>query len=75
MTNYLNRGYFICGLRAIGKFCGMSPSTIRNWIDRQAFPACKMPNGQWGTTAGMIDAWVLARQNVLEEKKKKKSTG
>lgn len=72
MTYYKKKGELVVGLKAIAALCGVSTSTMSNWIKKHAFPACKLPNGQWGTTRGMLDAWVFARQLAWEQKRNKK---
>jgi hypothetical protein len=51
----------LIGLTAIGRLFGRSRWTIRRWIEREAFPACKLPNGSWITDLVLIRAWIMAR--------------
>jgi len=55
-------GELVIGLNAIGSLFGRSRWTIRRWIEREAFPACKLPNGSWVTDRELIRGWILARR-------------
>jgi len=51
----------VVGLDAIGELFGRSRYTIRRWIQHQAFPASKLPDGTWTTSYSLIDGWLTAR--------------
>ena len=51
----------LIGLTAIGAAFGKSRWTIRRWIDQQAFPAARLPSGQWVTSWTLIDRWIIER--------------
>ncbi len=51
----------IVGLEAIGEVFGRTRWTIRRWIEREGFPASRLPDGTWTTSQTLIDAWLLAR--------------
>jgi hypothetical protein len=55
------------GLSAMGDVFGKSRWTIRRWIDREGFPACKLPDGHWVTDRELIRRWILARQTIAAE--------
>jgi hypothetical protein len=55
------------GLSEIGQLFGKSRWTIRRWIDREGFPACKLPDGHWVTDRELIRRWILARQAIAAE--------
>jgi hypothetical protein len=57
----------IFSLAEIGKLFGKSRWTIRRWIDREGFPACKLPDGHWVTDRELIRRWILARQAIAAE--------
>ena len=56
--------YLIKTLNKIAKECGVCEMTIRRWTKQHGFPACKLPNGVWTTTTGLIDSWIVARQRA-----------
>ncbi len=51
----------IVGLDAIGALFGRTRWTIRRWIEREGFPASRLPDGAWVTTLTLINQWVLNR--------------
>jgi len=55
------------GLPEIGQALGRSPRTIQRWIKQHGLPACKLPNGKWFITNGLIDSWILARRKLMDE--------
>ena len=59
-----SRREFLEGIPAIAKALGKSESTIWRWIHYHALPACLTPGGTWLTSYGLIDAWILARNNL-----------
>lgn len=64
---YHGKGYIIFGLRNIAKMLGVSKDTVRNWIKKHGFPAVKLPNNEYGTTKGLVDAWLMARINLKKK--------
>ena len=50
------------GLSNIAQAVGRSKTTTHRWIRLHGFPASKGPNGQYMTTVGLIERWILARQ-------------
>ena len=57
----------IVGLEAIGALFGRTRWTIRRWIEREGFPASRLPDGAWVTTPTLIDRWVLDRVTKQSE--------
>ena len=51
-------------LNEIAVYIRKSPSTVKRWYHKEAFPICHMPNGHWATTKSLIDTWLLARNRV-----------
>jgi hypothetical protein len=52
----------IIGLDEIGNLFGRSRWAIARWIRTQGFPAARLPDGQWFTTIGLIEAWTIERR-------------
>jgi hypothetical protein len=52
----------IVGLDEIGSLFGRSRWAIARWIRTQGFPAARLPDGQWFTTMGLIEAWTMERR-------------
>ena len=46
---------------------GRTRWTIRRWIEREGFPASRLPDGAWVTTPTLIDRWVLDRVTKQSE--------
>jgi len=55
-------GYLIVGMREIANHLGITRITVYNWVKKHGFPAMKLPNGQRATTEGLIDLWLMARE-------------
>ena len=51
------------GLEEIGRRCGRHKNTVSNWIKYHGFPAGKLPDGRWCTTANLIDKWLSLLNN------------
>lgn len=62
----LDDGRLLIGLSTIGRLFGRSRWTIKRWIDREAFPAAKLPNGSWITDPNLIRGWILARHRLAQ---------
>lgn len=54
----------IYGIKAIAAYMDRHPNTIRNWMQRHAFPASKMPNGWFITTKSLINQWIVAGHKI-----------
>lgn len=52
----------VMGLAAIGRLFGRSRWTVRRWIEREGFPAAKLPDGSWVTELELIRRWILVRR-------------
>jgi hypothetical protein len=52
----------IIGLDKIGDLFGRSRWAVARWIRTQGFPAARLPDGQWFTTMGLIEAWTMERR-------------
>jgi hypothetical protein len=60
--------YLIVGIDNILKALGIkSNKTFYRWVLKHEFPASKLPNGQWSTTQGLIDVWIIARKRTQEK--------
>ena len=51
----------IVGLEDIGAQFGRTRWTIRRWIEREGFPASRLPDGAWVTSLALIDRWIMDR--------------
>lgn len=63
-------GYIVYGAQRIADLCGVSRVTMYKWIKTRGFPAAKAPSGQYMTTKGLIDAWVLTLKGLQDEQRK-----
>jgi len=50
------------GQEAIGRLSGRSRWAAARWIRDHTLPAARMPDGQWFTTVGSIESWILERR-------------
>jgi len=58
----------LVGLATIGGEFHRSRWTVARWIKLHDFPAARLPDGSWFTTASLIDGWnkeLRARDPVL----------
>ncbi len=61
-------GAILVGLASIGGEFHRSRWTVARWIKLHDFPAARLPDGSWFTTASLIDGWAIelrARDPVL----------
>ena len=58
----------VTGLEDIGAIFGRSRWTIARWVKSHGFPAARLPNGEYCTTPGLIDGWIMARRNVEQKR-------
>ena len=61
-------GAVLVGLANIGSEFRRSRWTVARWIKLHGFPAARLPDGAWFTTASLIDGWAIelrARDPVL----------
>lgn len=68
-------GVLIEGLPNIAKYVGKSRQTISKWITHEEFPAALLPNGRRATTAGAVDAWIIARHRAEMVARERRNTG
>lgn len=54
----------IFGIDTMAWLMHRSKDTIRRWIRYRDFPALRYPNGEWVTSTGLIDQWLLAQSRV-----------
>lgn len=54
----------LIGLDNIGAAFGKSRWTIKRWAREHRFPIARLPDGKWCVTPTLIDAWLLARNEV-----------
>ena len=59
----------VTGLDAIGAMFDRSRWTIARWIKSHGFPAARLPNGEYVTTPGLVDSWIIARRNTEQGEK------
>lgn len=60
-------------MKHIAAVMGVHPNTVRIWIDKEGFPANKLPCGEWVTTDTLIEQWMLSRANVQRDKRLNKN--
>lgn len=58
--------YVLNGLAEIGAVFHRHPRTVRRWIQHENFPAVRLPSGEWVTSYGLIDGWLLGRATELD---------
>ena len=54
----------ITGLAPIAAMFGVSTKTIRRWVETEAVPAAKLPDGHVTTSVTLVDLWLLGRLKV-----------
>lgn len=50
------------GLKVIADKCGCSKGTLREWINRDGFPAWKK-DGSWRAVVREVEVWFIAERN------------
>lgn len=51
----------LLGLAEIGAEFNREARTIKRWVETEGFPAAQLPNGEWISTRGLIETWIMAR--------------
>ena len=49
------------GVRSICRYMSIGPSTFYLWIGAYGFPAARIPDGRWMTSAALVDEWLRER--------------
>ena len=58
----------VVSLATIGNLFGRSRHTIRRWIEKEGFPAARLPDGTWASSYGLIDKWLLDRAEAQRDR-------
>jgi len=59
-----NSPNILIGWRAISQYMGVCDRALRRYEKREAFPACRLPDGRIMTSKSLIDQWILARTTI-----------
>lgn len=63
----------IKGMKEIGKRFGYNRQTIANWEKKHGFPLSWLPDGSRAVSTDMINEWLHARRDVMQERRRLKA--